>query len=140
MTRALICSLCPLLTAALCYGCVERRIRFESNIPARVYLDRENIGVTPVEIEFRNYGTREYTLRADGYKTTSGTVNLATPWYEYPVIDFFSEVLIPVDIVDQHTVIVTLEPLAAPEFEGLRERAEARREQANRELAPPPDK
>ncbi len=108
-----------LLVAMLCTGCVERRIYVRSEPPgADVYIDGEKVGQTraethpdgPFYVEFAYYGTREYTLRKPGFQTQSGTVQLKTPWYEYPPVDFFAEVLAPWIIVDRHEINVKLEP------------------------------
>ena len=98
---------------ALLTGCVERRIYLRSDPPgARVFIDGEYVGKTrkkadkrgPLYVNFIYYGTRDYTFRLPGYRTESGTVELDTPWYEYPPIDFFAEVLVPWYIVDEHQV------------------------------------
>lgn len=116
MKRAIL----PLLILAmlLLTGCVERRIYVRSDPPgASVYIDGEYIGDTrpddhvdgPLYANFIFYGTREYTLRKPGYETVSGRVELEAPWYEYPPVDFFAEVLTPWPIVDEHSVKVKLE-------------------------------
>jgi hypothetical protein len=103
----------------LCTGCVERRIYVRSEPPgADVYIDGEKVGVTrpenhedgPFYVTFSYYGSREYTLRKPGYQTQSGTVQLVVPWYEYPPMDLFAEVLAPWIIVDKHEIKVKLEP------------------------------
>ena len=107
-----------LLGMLLLTGCVERRIYVRSDPPgASVFIDGEYIGETrpddhvdgPLYANFIFYGTREYTLRKPGYATTSGRVELEAPWYEYPPIDFFSEVLTPWIIVDEHEIVVDME-------------------------------
>lgn len=106
---------CILLLASmfLLTGCVERRIYVRSDpVGADVYIDGEYIGSTradndpdgPLYANFIYYGTREYTLRKAGYETVSGRVDLVVPWYEYPPIDFFAEVLTPWLIVDEHFI------------------------------------
>lgn len=120
----------PVLIAALmaCTGCVERRIYLKSDPPgAEVYIDGEFVGVTrpsdhadgPLYANFIYYGQREYTFRKPGYATQSGTVKLETPWYEYPPIDFFAEVLTPWIIVDEHFVEVKLERAKPADVEDL---------------------
>jgi hypothetical protein len=105
--------------AALLCGCVERRIYVRSDPPgADVYIDGEHVGVTraekdpqgPFYVNFAYYGTREFTLRKAGYTTRSGVIELKTPWYEYPPMDFFAEVLAPWKIVDRHEINEKLEP------------------------------
>lgn len=127
-------SILPLLILAmlLLTGCVERRIYVRSDPPgAEVYIDGEFVGVTrpedhqdgPLYANFIFYGTREYTLRKPGYQTTSGRIELEAPWYEYPPIDFFSEVLAPWIIVDDHFVEVKLDKARPADVDGLYRRA-----------------
>jgi hypothetical protein len=103
----------------LCAGCVERRIYVRSEPPgADVYIDGEKVGQTRAEndpqgpffVTFAYYGSREYTLRKSGFQTQGGTVQLKVPWYEYPPMDFFAEVLAPWKIVDKHEISVKLKP------------------------------
>lgn len=116
MARAVLMLL--LSSAALLAGCVERRIYLVSEPPgADVYIDGEFIGKTradddpegPLYASFVYYGRREYTLRLPGYRTASGSMRLETPWYQYPPMDFFAEVLAPWKIVDRHHINVELE-------------------------------
>jgi hypothetical protein len=108
-----------LLAALTCAGCVERRIYVHSEPPgADVYIDGEKVGQTRSAndpdglfyVDFAYYGTREYTIRKPGFQTQSGTVQLKTPWYEYPPLDFFAEVLAPWKIVDRHLIGVKMPP------------------------------
>ncbi len=126
------------LAATLC-GCVERRLYIRSEPPgADVYIDGEHVGMTrpetdprgPFYVNFSYYGAREYTLRKPGYETVSGVKQLETPWYEYPPLDFFAEVLAPWLIVDEHEINVKLRPLSAADVEALYRQAQAYREDA----------
>jgi hypothetical protein len=120
------------LAACLLAGCVERRIYFRSDPPgADVYIDGEYIDRTrpedhvdgPLYANFIFYGKREYTIRKAGFETVSGTVDLEAPWYEYPPIDFFAEVLAPWPIIDEHEVSVKLERAKPADVEALYLRA-----------------
>ncbi|MCB9894370.1 MAG: PEGA domain-containing protein [Planctomycetes bacterium] len=125
-------SILALAAVLLLTGCVERRLYVRSEpAGADVYIDGEWIGRTrpadddrgPLYTQFLFYGTREYTVRKPGYQTISGRIELETPWYEYPPVDFFSEVLIPYPIVDEHEVVVKLEKAEPADVEGLYRRA-----------------
>jgi len=128
----------PVLFVVLlcCGGCVERRIYLVSDPPgADVFIDGEYVGETrpknhpdgPLYANFIYYGKREYTFRKPGFATQSGAVQLEVPWYEYPPIDFFSEVLTPWIIVDEHFVEVTLERAKPANVEDLYRAAQAYR-------------
>jgi hypothetical protein len=134
--------LLPVLVLLLA-GCVERRIYIRSEPPgADVFIDGEYVGRTrpdndpdgPLSVRFAHYGTREWTLRKPGYQARSGVVELERPWYEYPVLDFFSEVLAPFPIRDSHFVEVKLEPARPADIEGLYRRAREYREGAGPEI------
>ncbi len=128
----LMLGICMIGLAALCSGCVERRIYVRSDPPgAEVFIDGEPVGQTrpddhpdgPFYVNFAYYGTREWTLRKAGYQTVSGEVELKTPWYEYPPVDFFSEVLAPWKIVNKHEIACKLEPTKPGDPDALAKRA-----------------
>ncbi len=128
-----------LLAAATTTGCVERRLYIRSEPPgAEIYIDGERVGVTradkdplgPFYVNFSYYGAREYTLRKPGFKTVTGMKQLETPWYEYPPVDFFAEVLAPWRIVNEHNIDVKLEPIEAADVDKLYRDARAYREGA----------
>jgi hypothetical protein len=55
------------------------------------------------------YGTHRVAARMKGYRTVERSETIACPWYGYPPIDFFAEVLWPGDIEDRREVRITLE-------------------------------
>jgi hypothetical protein len=127
-----------LLSCMLC-GCVERRLYIYSDPPgADVYIDGEFVGQTrpedhkegPFYVNFIYYGKRDYTLRKPGFATQSGSVQLETPWFEYPPLDFFAEVLTPWIIVDSHEIRETLRKAEPADIEQLILAAEAYRDNA----------
>jgi hypothetical protein len=113
------------LTAMLvCGGCVVRKLIVRSEPPgATVYVNSREEGKTPLVKTFDFYGSREITLRMDGYKTASKIVKPAAPWYQYFPLDFFTEILLPIRLTDRHEYSFTLEPLPERPPEGLLERA-----------------
>lgn len=121
-----------LLACVFLTGCVERRVYIRSEpAGADVYIDGEFVGKTreddhydgPLYANFIFYGTREYTVRKRGYETVSGEVYLEAPWYEYPPIDFFAEVLTPWIIVDEHEVEVQMQKAEPADVDELYGRA-----------------
>lgn len=102
-------------------GCVLRTLTINSEPSgATVYLDNTPIGETPVTIPFTYYGTRKITLEktdADGkliYERKIIFEKLSTPVYQYFPLDFFSEIVLPVDIKDEHFFTYRLDPLNQP--------------------------
>lgn len=93
--------LCVTLLTMFSTGCVRRRMTVRSNPPgATVYLDGKEIGRTPFSTNFDFYGKREFRLVKQGYETKTIITPVRTPWYEYPGIDFVSEVLLPGKLTD----------------------------------------
>lgn len=104
-------------------GCVERKLTVISNPPgARVYLDGEEKGITPVTFRFDWYGKREFTLRKDGYRTLRDVRDVHEPFYERPVINVVSD-LTPLPITDHKTITFDLEPITEVDRDGLLDRA-----------------
>jgi hypothetical protein len=72
-----------------------------SNPPgALVYVDDYEIGTAPCAVNFTYYGTRKIRLVKDGYETLTVMQSIPAPWYEYPVVDFVSENIVPGEIRD----------------------------------------
>ena len=116
-------------------GCVERKLFIRSDPPgATISLNREPAipGATPVEVPFDHYGTFAVVAEREGYLPLRQNVEVDTPWYSYPVLDFITEVLWPFTIRDHRVIDLTLAPAPDPpdyEVEGDIERA---REEARR--------
>jgi hypothetical protein len=111
MRRALI-SLA--LLGALLVGdtaCVERLLQVRSDPPgAKVFVNGDEVGTTPLDHAFTFYGTVEVMLRAKGCMSYRELKPLYPPWYEIFPIDFFSEILLPIHLTDVHTVEVSMTP------------------------------
>jgi hypothetical protein len=114
---------------------VERKMTIRSTPPgAEAYLNDEPLGQTPITVNFTWYGDYNVTLRKPGYKTISEGRRPPTPWYQAPVVDFFSENFWPGTFKDEHVYEFTLQPAEYPEREGLIQRAAETRESAVRKL------
>jgi hypothetical protein len=135
-------SLVWLLLAFACatqVGCVERRLTIRSNPPgALVYVDDYPIGTTPVSTSFVYYGTRKLRLVLSGYETLTVLQPIPTPWYEYPVLDFVSENVVPGEIRDERVVDLQLKPQMIVPSQQLLGRAENLRQGAAVPLVPLP--
>jgi hypothetical protein len=112
-----------LVLAAL--GCVERKMTVTSNPPgARVYLDDQEMGQTPVTFRFDFYGHRTFTLKKDGYRVTEEVKNVKAPLYEWPGLDVFAD-LGPIPIKDHKTFHFDLQPITEVQTDPLIGRAKA---------------
>lgn len=117
-----------LIMLSVCSGCVVRELTIKSDPPgATVYINGREEGKTPLNKTFEFYGSREITLRMDGYKTSGNTAKLSAPWYEYFPLDFVFEVLLPLRITNRHEYSFALEPLPESPPEELLERAKEAR-------------
>ena len=100
-----------LLLAAVQTGCVHRRMTIRS-VPsgALVKVDGEEIGYTPVSMDFTYYGTREITLTKDGYETQSVMQKVRTPWYQWMPLDAVTDNLLPFEVTNRHEFTYQLQP------------------------------
>ncbi len=115
-----------LVLAGLLSGCVERRSFITSEpLGATVFHNGQPIGATPVDDYFIYYGDQEYTLVKDGYETLRVRQPVPAPWYEYPLVDFISENLIPWKIRDVRRFPThQLQPLQTPRGDQVLSRAQ----------------
>ena len=77
---------------------------------ALVYVDDNEVGLTPVSVSPIYYGNRKIRLVKDGYETLTLIQSVPPPWYEIPPLDFFSENVVPGRIRDQRTFDYQLRP------------------------------
>ncbi|MBL4591145.1 MAG: PEGA domain-containing protein [Phycisphaerales bacterium] len=83
-----------LLIAATLGGCVERQIRVTSSPSgARVWLNDQEIGVTPCDARFTFYGKYDVRLEKNGYEAIHEMRRARTPVHEYPGIDLVATAL-----------------------------------------------
>ncbi len=105
--RLLALTLLPLLMT----GCVRRRMTVRTSPPgATVSVDNQVIGTTPAASSFVYYGTREFRIEKDGYRTETIRKKFKPPWYQFPGLDFVSETLWPGEIRDERIIDVELVP------------------------------
>ena len=114
-----------LLVCVLLGGCVRRRMTIRSNPPgALVYIDDYEIGTTPISTNFTYYGDRKIRLVKDGFETLTVLQPVPPPWYQYPVIDFFAENVVPGEIRDTRVLDFQMTPQMMVPAEQLLFRAE----------------
>jgi hypothetical protein len=97
---------------ALCVfalSCVERKLHIRTEPEgALVQVNGRDVGRSPTTWSFSQYGTVRVTTSLDGYRTEQRNVKLKVPWYQYPVVDFFADLIVPVRIRDEHEVTIGL--------------------------------
>lgn len=124
-----------LLTAFILGGCVERKLTIVTEPQgAVVWLNDEEIGTTPVTVNFNWYGDYRVQIEKNGYETLNTNRLLERPLHDRVGFDFFAEVLWPGRIVDEYTWDFTLEPYRQPDSAQLIEKADAMRTRAENEL------
>lgn len=133
------CVLLALVPAVLGnIGCVQRRLMIVSKPPgALVYVGNQEVGTTPVAVNFTYYGTRQVRLVKDGFETLVDQLYVPAPWYQIPPLDFVAETLNPVTVTDRRTVEYTLLPQAIPSVESILERGNDLRGSTRGGLPPP---
>lgn len=127
------------LTACLMTaGCVERRFVITSSAPGlppdkdagAVVYDEKGMPIsgTPADKQFTYYGTYRFTVMRDGYQTQIIEENVKAPWYEWFLLDFISENLVPWNIRDIRRIHVEMQPLPMFSAEAVLQEAEQLRQ------------
>jgi hypothetical protein len=144
--------MCVVLSVMVLTGCVERRLTINTEpAGALVWLNDEEIGASPVTVEFNWYGDYKVRVSKEGYETLNTHRKLEAPLHDAVGIDFVAEILWPGRIVDeyewsfrlaeyqppQHAELIDaaqqMKQTAAAEFEeGLRQQAEEQKTPARR--------
>ncbi len=110
---------------------VRRRVTIRSTPPgALVYIDDQEIGVTPVSTSFTYYGTRKVQLVKDGYETVTVLRTFKPPWYQLPIIDFVTENLFRSEYRDERLLEFKLIPLRLKTNQELLQRGDQLRQRA----------
>jgi len=101
-----------LLLLPLCVACVERKLHIRTEPEgAEVFVNGRHVGRSPVTWDFSHYGTVRIVATRDGYGSEQRDTKLKMPWYQYPVLDFFSDLIVPFRIRDEHEVALELQPI-----------------------------
>jgi len=117
-------ALLALIASLLQMSCVRRTMTIRT-VPegATVRLNDQDIGQTPVTVDFTWYGDYDLVFEKDGYETVRTHKRIAAPWYQVPPIDLFAEAFVPYTIHDHHEVEQELEPRTYPTQDELVQRA-----------------
>jgi len=98
---------------------------------ARVFVNDEEVGQTPVKFTFLWYGDYDLLLRKEGYETLRTHYRVNPPWYQWPPFDLIAETLIAGTIHDVHELpTYELTPAAIPPTAEVVQRAVELRERA----------
>ena len=117
-----------LLVCASQPGCVRRRMTIRSfPAGAQVFVDDQEVGVTPCSTAYVYYGTRKLTLIKDGYKTETLYHKFNPPWYQYPPLDFITENLLIRELRDERVIDVQMAVQEVVPSSELLQRAEGLR-------------
>ena len=107
-------------------GCVERKLTIVTQpSDAVVWLNDEEIGRTPVTVNFKWYGDYRVRIEKAGYEILNTHQDLKRPLHDLFPIDFFAECVWPGRIVDTYTWDYDLKPYQATSSEKLVEEAKA---------------
>ncbi len=116
-------------------GCVERRLTIVTEPEnAVVWLNDEEVGVTPVTVGFNWYGDYAVRIEKSGYEILNTHRELERPTHDKFPFDFFAEVLWPKRIVDEYTWTFELEPYHQSSPDELIEAAQEMKDRSGREL------
>jgi len=106
MTRAIVRRSIGLVLCAVCCvlsGCVHRSLTVLTEPPgARVYINDELKGETPITYDFTWYGAYRLTLRKDGFERMDDQRMIRAPIYLWIPFDLAME-LVPLTIRDART-------------------------------------
>jgi hypothetical protein len=116
-------------------GCVERKLTIVTEpSEAVVWLNDEEIGLTPVTVNFNWYGDYNIRIEKPGHEILNTHRLLERPAHDRFPLDFFAEVIWPGTIEDSYTWTFDLGPFQQASAEELIEQAHHMRDQANNEL------
>ena len=116
-------------------GCVERKLTINTEpTGAVVWLNDEEIGVSPVTVEFNWYGDYKVRISKEGYELLDTHRKLKGPVYDAVGLDFFAEILWPGRIVDEYEWSFRLAEYQPPQRAELIEAAQQMKQMAAAEF------
>ena len=122
--------ICCLVTSLILCGCVERRLTINTRPQgAVVELNDEEIGESPVTVNFNWYGDYCVRISKEGYETLNTHRCLKGPWYDHFPFDFFAQIVNPSRIVDSYEWTFELSPVRQISREELIQNAEELKKQ-----------
>ena len=92
-------------------GCVRRTITITTEPEGTlVWLNEREVGRTPVEVDFKYYGTYDVRLEHRGYEPMMTSGRADPPWWDHIGLDLIAELTL-VDIESRIEWHYVLEPL-----------------------------
>jgi len=111
-------------------GCVERELTINTKPQgAVVALNDEEIGESPVTVNFNWYGDYCVRISKDGYETLNTHRQLKGPWYDHFPLDFFAQIVNPNRIIDSYEWTFEISPKQQISRDELIQNAEELKEQ-----------
>jgi len=129
MNRSLV--ICWIIAAcSVQVGCVERRFVITTDPPGAIVHDERGlpIGAAPADRQFVYYGRYRFTLVHDGFQTQVIEEEAKAPWYEWFLLDFISENVIPWTIRDVRRFHYAMQPTQLVPPEAVLQNAQQLRE------------
>ncbi len=124
-----------LLAALLATGCVERKLTIVTEpTEAVVWLNDEEVGVTPVTVNFNWYGDYSVRIEKPGYAILNTHRELERPLHDRFPFDFFAEVCWPQKITDEYSWTFELQPYQPASTEELIKSAQQMQQRADQGL------
>jgi len=115
-------------------GCVERELTINTSPQGGiVILNDEEVGTSPVTVNFKWYGIYKVRIDKKGYATFAENVKLKRPGHDYFPRDLFEELLKP-NRIDSYTWNFELKPYQEPNRKLLIDQAVLANEQMELEL------
>lgn len=116
-------------------GCVERKLMINTEPEgALVFLNDEEIGITPVTIEFSWYGDYKVRIEKQGFETLNTHRKLVGPLHDRFPFDFMADFLWPQRIIDSYEWEFKLTEYQPPERDDLIKASKVMRARAITEL------
>ncbi|HUV41562.1 MAG TPA: PEGA domain-containing protein [Sedimentisphaerales bacterium] len=109
-----------LMSLIVLAGCVERKLTINTQPQgALVVLNDEEIGISPVTVNFDWYGDYNVRISKEGFETLKTHRKLKKPWYDNFPFDIWAQLLNPETIMDSYEWTFTLEEKSYPTREKL---------------------
>lgn len=138
LTYRKTCRIITILVLSLLFiitGCVERKLTINTEPQgALVTLNDEELGLSPVTVEFNWYGDYNIQIAKQGYETLNTHRELKGPLHDHFPFDFIAELFWPERIVDEYEWNFSLELYQPIDRDELLRSAQIMKEKAIQEI------